>query len=124
MLPKKYRLTRTKDFREVYKRGDSVFSSSLVLRYKRKKQERTAKRSDSRFGIVVSGKVLRTSTARNRLKRQVRAIIYQRIRLKQILPGFDCIITARPKIKGESYQQMEQNLEKLLKKTKIYTSTK
>lgn len=112
MLPKKYRLTKNKDFRAVYENGNSVFLPALVMRYEKKRK------SNLRFGFVVSSKIAKKNVPRNRIKRQLRSIVHQKI--DKISPGFDCIIIARPGIKKHSYQQIERDVESLFKKSKIY----
>jgi len=112
MLPKKHRLTKNKDFQELYKKGASVFLPPLALRYKK-----IGKNKNSRFGFVVSNKIYKKSTARNLLKRRLRAMVNNK--LKQILPGFDCVITTRAKIRGKNYQQIEEDLERLFTRAKI-----
>lgn len=119
MLPKNYRLLKEKDFKEVYQKGGRAVSPILVLRYKKRKKEELANKNNSRFGVVVSNKVTKTISARNRLKRQLRSIIHQQIRNKQIMSGFDCIIIARATIRKSNYQQIEENIEKLFKLAKL-----
>lgn len=110
MLPKKNRLTKTKDFQAIFKGGRVVFSPILVLKYK--KDQKTNK--NSLFGFVVSNKIAKKTTVRNRLKRQMRQIVYNKI--KDISPNSICVIIARSKIREANFQFIEKSITGVLKR--------
>ncbi len=62
----------------------------------------------SRFGIVVGTKVSKLATARNRLKRQIREIIQEKI--KKITPGYDFVISALPAALGKTHKELEKEI--------------
>ena len=113
MLPKNYRLTNEGDFKRVYEEKRSIFLPSLSLRYLAKE-----KNEGSRFGFVVSAKVYKKSTERNLLKRRMRAIVKKN--LPDISPGYDYIISARPKIKNKTFKEIEEEIKKLFEKSHLY----
>lgn len=88
MLPKANRLTKKKDFNLVFQKGESLkadFLTCKVLRNNLKK---------ARFGFVVSKKVSKKATTRNKVKRRLRAAVLGE--LKNILKSVDAVIVALP----------------------------
>lgn len=84
MLPKKYRLKKEKDFENVFKKGRLLQNKFLVVRFLKTKS------NFNRFGIVVSSKVSKKATERNKIKRRVWFLIKrEEILLKK---GFDFVI--------------------------------
>ncbi len=102
MLPKKSRLSEEKDFKKILSKGKSFFSPAFSLRYL------TNNLNLSRVGVVVSTKVSKKSTIRNRLKRQVRAII--RLNLANFKPGYDLAIYLKSPALDKDYHQLEKEL--------------
>jgi ribonuclease P protein component len=60
-LPKKYRLTKIRDFDRIFKEGRTVKGSFLFIKFILAK--------DSRFGLSVSTKAYKKASDRNRIKR-------------------------------------------------------
>lgn len=108
MLAKQYRLTKNKDFARIAKKGQSIFSSELGIKWIKNNL------ADSRFGIVVSLKIDKKAVIRNRIKRMFRAILKEN--LSRFKRGFDFLILVQPKLKGMNYYQIEDKLLSLLKK--------
>lgn len=67
------------------------------------------------FGISVSKK-LGNAVIRNKLKRQIRAIIHE----KDYQKNFNCIIILGKGILGRSYGEMQENLLEALKRLDVY----
>lgn len=67
------------------------------------------------FGISVSKK-LGNAVIRNKLKRQIRAIIHE----KDYQKNFNCIIILGKGILGRSYDEMQENLLEALKRLDVY----
>ncbi|PIY96896.1 MAG: ribonuclease P protein component [Candidatus Kerfeldbacteria bacterium CG_4_10_14_0_8_um_filter_42_10] len=122
MLAKQYRLVRKKDFAEIYQKGKSSALPTLALRFKRRNQAEGAVPANSRFGFVVSGKIFKKIVLRNKLKRQLRSIIQNR--LNSITAGFDCVIIARFRIVNRDYRQIEKDVDQLLQKTNLLKLSK
>ena len=77
MLAKKYRLRGEKRFREIHKNGRRFFTRLLNLRYLENNE------GCPRFALVVSAKISKKATQRNKIRRQLLEII------RQELPRFD-----------------------------------
>jgi ribonuclease P protein component len=87
---RRQRLTRSRDFDAVYRRGRSVSTRYLVL-YSFPRDE--ADRDGTRLGLAVS-RQLGGAVERNRLKRRLRAAFGE---LSNALPaGNDYVLIARP----------------------------
>jgi len=108
MLAKKYRITTTKDFQNIFKKGGILFNPFLNIKFL------PTQLSNSRFGIIVSTKISKKATVRNKIKRQLRAIIYKN--LANIKQNYDIIILTKPAITTQTITKIESNLIYLLKK--------
>lgn len=73
--------------------------------------------SPSRFGISISRKVSKHAVVRNRIKRQLQAIIQRN--LSRIGPGWQVVIIVRPSAVECGFDEFLRELEYLLKKLKI-----
>jgi ribonuclease P protein component len=71
-----------------------------------------AQLSPVRVGISISQKVSKRATIRNRIKRQIRAIMQQF--LPHIAEGWQLVIVVRPGATQCDYQQFLQELKQLL----------
>lgn len=111
MLPKINRLTKKKDFERVFKEGKKCNSDFLFCKFFKNNLD------VSRFGLIVSQKVSKKATIRNRIKRQIREAI--RLKLPKIQKGFDVIFIVKPNIKRRSFSEILEKLEKILKEAKL-----
>ncbi|MEM6451923.1 MAG: ribonuclease P protein component [Cyanobacteria bacterium P01_D01_bin.105] len=71
----------------------------------------------SQFGISISKKVSKRAVVRNRIKRQIKAVIHQR--LSAIAPGWKVVIVVRPSAVECEFADFLRELEYLLKKLRI-----
>lgn len=108
MLSKKYRLQKDKDFDLVFKKGKNLGSKFLFLKLRKNGLE------ISRFGFILSKKISKNATVRNKIKRRLREII--RKELGNIKSGFDIVIVAKPTIVGKDYLETREEVGGLLKK--------
>lgn len=107
MLKQENRLRKKRDFEEVFKKGKTKTGKNLFLKARKNKLK------TNRFGWVVSLKVSKKAVVRNKIKRQLRAIVKKNFsNLKQ---GLDIVVVARPEIVNKNYQEIENDLESLLK---------
>lgn len=83
MLKRLNRLTKTKDIEKVNKDGKSFFTKFFILKFVKNNL------NNSRVTVVVSTKISKNATKRNRLKRIMREQI--RLQYNNIKPGFDLI---------------------------------
>lgn len=106
MLPATNRLPSI-DVSPLLRRGARIREQSFDVVY-------IVKENGFRFGFVVSAKVDKRATVRNRIKRLLREAV-QRM-LPDLSQGIDCVIVARGKI-GDSREIVETLLRKAFIKT-------
>ncbi len=112
MLKKIHRLTKDKDFDNVFKNGRSGYDKILGIK------AIVSQQANSRFGIVVSAKISKKAVERNKIKRQIREII--RARLDKIKSGYDIMIISLPDILGKNYQEIEESISRHFKRLGLY----
>jgi len=108
MLPKRYRLTRSRDFARVRRFGRSAGSSLLAV-YVLPRQS-----VDLRIGFSASKRVGK-ATVRNRVKRLMREAV--RPQLPSVRTGQDLVFVARPAAARASYHQIAETVAYLLRKS-------
>jgi ribonuclease P protein component len=102
MLSKPHRILSDKDFQKIWKRGLSFYTKILGFKVLENKL------GISRFGIVVGTKISKLATVRNRIKRQIREIIQEKI--KKIAPGYDFVISVLPAAQGKNYEELKKDI--------------
>lgn len=112
MLPPAHRLTRRRDFARVSAAGKSVYTPTLRLRWV------FTGRKASRLAVVVSTRVSKHATKRNRLRRQLRAVL--REQLPHVKPGFDAVLSAAPPALGRSYGVLGKEVQTLVRKSALH----
>lgn len=115
MFSKENRLTKTKDFDNIFQNKASAFGKYLGVKLTNNKQKKT------RFGIIVGVKVSKSAVTRNRIKRQIRSILQNEI--DRIDGGYDIVIITLPAIKDLKYKQIEVDLFKQLSRLKVLRPT-
>ncbi len=113
MLPRQNRLKGVKNFKEVQKKGKVINSNSFGLAYLKREDE-----NPSRFGFIISTKISKLATLRNRARRALGEKIRQSTR--NIKDGYDCIFLAKPPILKTYTQDLMKEVEVVLTKAKIY----
>lgn len=111
MLPVAYRLKKDEDFQKLATGGKYSYSSYFTLKYKPNKLEH------SRFGFVISTKIDKRASVRNRLKRQMREII--RLKLAKIPQGYDIMLVPKKAALGLTYEQLDNELGGLFGKARL-----
>ncbi|MBI4713755.1 ribonuclease P protein component [Candidatus Uhrbacteria bacterium] len=112
MLSKEHRLRNDKDIKTLFAKGKGVFGFNVNIKY------RPNGLQISRFAVVVGTKVSKKAVVRNRLKRQIRAIVFKH--LKNFRPGFDVVFMPKKEaIGGKSLKFEEEVLRNLKQKTRI-----
>lgn len=112
MLPRVNRLKKKKDFERVFKRGTGFKEDFLFIKIIPNHLK------VSRFGFIVGEKVSKKATLRNKVKRRLREIV--RVRLSKIKTGFDLALVVEPGLENKKFQEIENLIDKLFKKAKIY----
>lgn len=111
MLPKPNRLRKTKDFKTVLGKGKSVREDGLLLKI------RASNSPISRFGIIVSTKVEKKATKRNRIRRLVSEAI--RHQLGNVHAGSDAVVVALQGLHLRNIHDTEKIITNLFKKAAI-----
>ena len=91
-MKRRHRLSRSRDFDAVYRRGRSVSTRYLVL-YSFPREDEGLTEAEPRLGLAVSRKV-GGAVVRNRLKRRLRAAFTELA--GSLGPGSDYVLVARP----------------------------
>lgn len=112
MLNKLHRLTKKKEFDQVFKNGQSSYNKILGIKIINNEL------NYNRFGIMVSSNISKRAVDRNRIKRQIREIV--RLQLNKMKKGKDCVIITQPTILQQSYQAMEKSIAKHFQRLSLY----
>ena len=91
-MQRRHRLSRSRDFDDVYRRGTSTSTRYLVLHWFPREGDQDG---DPRLGLAVP-RSIGSAVVRNRMKRQLREA-WKRL-LPDIPPGHDYVLQARPGI--------------------------
>ncbi|MFA6422482.1 MAG: ribonuclease P protein component [Candidatus Buchananbacteria bacterium] len=111
MLAKNFRLSKEGDFKQVFSRGQKIFGKVFIIRLLPNLA------NNSRICIIVSNKISKKATVRNKLKRQVKEVIRQY--LPRFRDNFDIIITALPPSLELDYGQLAAEIIQGLQRSKI-----
>ncbi|MDD5110284.1 MAG: ribonuclease P protein component [Patescibacteria group bacterium] len=87
MLSKMHRISRPGELSAVHRKGGRSGGQAIAVSVLR------TRRPVSRFAFVVSNRVSKRATQRNRLRRQLRGAVHDW--LPQIAPGCDIVVTVR-----------------------------
>jgi len=107
-MERKERITKPRQYAEVYERGRSYPSEFIVLRTLPNNLDY------SRYGLSISKKVGNAVT-RNKLKRRLREIN----RVESFKPGWDIVFILRPAAAEVSFSSLKKSVETLLIKADI-----
>jgi ribonuclease P protein component len=110
MLPKRHRLTRSRDIVRVRRFGRSAGSPLLAL------YVLPGRNPLVRVGFSVSKKVGK-ATVRNQVKRRLREAV--RPHLPAVRPGYDLLFVARPAAAGATFEQIGESVEYLVRRTRV-----
>lgn len=113
MLPSQNRLVKETTFKKIAQRARPLHSRFLIL-----KKLPSSPQIAPQFGIVISAKVSKKSTVRNKNRRRIGEII--RHILPQIKSGFQVMLVVKAAIVGQNYQAIKQDLEQLLSKAQLF----
>ncbi len=113
-LPSGHRLKNWQDFQKVYRQGKRYQSHHLIIKVLSEKDDQVV---PTGFGISISKKVSKKAVTRNRLKRQIKAVI--RTLLPTISPGWKIIIMVKPGTSQCEYEHFLRELKELLLKAEV-----
>ncbi len=112
MLPQTRRLKKTTEISKVFKNGKFFKESFLILKTLKNNSDK------SRFAFIVSRKVSKKATVRNKIKRRLRAIVSKE--LKEIKAGTDNLIMALPGMESKKFSDTKELLNNLFKKARLF----
>lgn len=104
------RLTKSKDFATVYRKGRSLADRLLVLRFLENGLAR------NRYGFVV-GRRVGKSVVRNRVRRRLR----EAMRAEGLEGGWDVVVIARPSAAEVEYEALRRSLRRLVERAGLPT---
>lgn len=113
MLSKKNRITKKNDFERIFKKGVGFKENFLIL----KTASNSSQMKTSRFTFIVSRKISKKATIRNKIKRQLRELV--RPQMDKIKKGIDGVFIVLPGFGSKSFQEMKDTVNNLLKKAKL-----
>ena len=126
-MQRRFRLTRSEDFKRVRRSGKS-YAHPLVVLIVQPRDQRSSP-ADQRSGApgamdqshvrvgVAAGRTVGTAVYRNRAKRLLREAM--RSVIPNIAPGLDLILIARPRLASASLEETRQALLTLLQRAQI-----
>lgn len=112
MLAKENRITLNKEFDRVFKTGQSFYAKEIGVK------AISNSLNLSRFGILVGLKVSKKAVIRNKIKRQIRAIISQE--MPNLKGGKDVVIISLPLILEKNFEEIEKTLKFGFNKLNLY----
>lgn len=107
MLGRKWRLTSTKEYNLVYRRGRRVRASGFTFFYLPIKVDHT------QLGVVVSNKVANKANKRNLYKRRLWAA-FAEFKKQVPLQGYNLVLVAHPNINQQPYQNILKEVKRVL----------
>lgn len=123
MLPKINRLTKEKDFKTVFEKGEIIKNDFLIFKiFKNNLKE-------SRFGFIVSKKISNKATVRNKVKRKLREAVLNGLKkfkttecstfaAGQEKESIDVVIIALSGIEKKEFSEIEKTALDFFKKIK------
>ncbi|MEK9130501.1 MAG: ribonuclease P protein component [Patescibacteria group bacterium] len=105
------RLQKDRDIKRVFAKGRNVYDDLTGIKFLANRLP------SSRFAIVVGTKVAKTAVARNRLKRQIRAILSKKEPI--LVPGFDVVILTKSAAIGAAASKIDERLTRVLRQAKL-----
>lgn len=103
MIPKEKRLKR-QDVEFILKKGSSITTPLLVVRFK--------EADEARFAVITSTKLAKKAVERNRIKRRITEAI--RLKMPKDL-RVSAILIPKKRIINVEYEEIEKDIEKLFK---------
>ncbi|MDD2510009.1 MAG: ribonuclease P protein component [Syntrophomonas sp.] len=114
MLDKKTRIRTGKEYRNVFEKGKRFSGRYLIMYYLENAAE------NNRFGFITNKKV-GMAVIRNRIKRQLRAIV--RKYPGQVRKNHDIVLVARAGIGKTSFEGIEKDYIFIMKKAGLFAKT-
>ncbi len=111
MFLKLNRIVKQKEFEKIFKKGKGKYSKSLGIKYLKNDF------GFNRFAVIVSTKISKKATERNKIKRRIRSILKKQ--KYQKTPNYDIIILTLPSIKLKTFIEIEKDIIYLLQNQRL-----
>ncbi|MDD4333323.1 MAG: ribonuclease P protein component [Patescibacteria group bacterium] len=111
MFKKDNRLTKDKEFDNVFKTGRSSYDKNIGIKAV------INNLGGSRIGILISTKVSKKAVERNKIRRRIREIL--KLRLNKIKKNCDLVLIVLPAAKEKTYQELEESIDFNLKRLRL-----
>jgi ribonuclease P protein component len=117
-VQRKFRLTRSEDFKRVRRSGKSYAHPLMVLVVQANDEAKGVGtiRAHVRVGVA-AGRTVGTAVKRNRAKRLLRSAM--QTLLPNLAPGWDLVLIARPALASSTLNETHQALLSLLQRSKL-----
>lgn len=112
MLKRKLSLKGEKKIELIFKKGKGFKESFLALKYIPSPQQ------NSHFGIIVSQKISKKATVRNKIKRRIRAILLHK--QKMIEKPIECVLIVFPGAEKKHFKEIDETISNLFKKAGLF----
>jgi ribonuclease P protein component len=113
MLPQANRIKKKKDFETIFKNSKSFRSNFFVFKIKKNDL------GLNRFGFVVSQKVSKNATVRNKVKRRLSEAA--KIEIGNIKNGTDLVLIALSGIEKKDFSEIKEEIDNALAKLKLFS---
>jgi len=123
MLPRKNRLDLKKEFLQIKKRGEFVKGKFFDFLFQKQQSTFSGQASamifqPPAFAFIVSKKIDKRATKRNRIKRLLSEVT--RSFLPEIQPGIKGVFLAKKEILGKNFSEIKTEVEETFKKGNLF----
>lgn len=112
MLKKANRMRLNKDFDRAFKLGQSFYGKNIGLRVVSNDLK------DTRFGILISTKISKKANIRNKLRRQIKAVLNEDLKL--VAGGKDVVIIVFSQILNKKFEEIAFYVRESLNRLGLY----
>jgi len=110
MIAQKNRLKKA-DFEQIFQNGNKSYNQYCNIRYLSNGLDYC------RFAVIVSNKISKKATERNKVRRRVKAVLQNN--LSNFSNNYDIIITILSPLAKLDYNKLQENLLNLLKNNRL-----
>ncbi len=113
MLSKINRLQKEKDIERVFKKGRGFKEDFLIIKTLKNDSNKI------RFGFVISQKVSKKASIRNKIKRRLSELVRSKLKSKALVNHSDNLLIAAPGLEIKDFWEIEETMNKLFQKAGI-----
>lgn len=112
MLKKSFRLSKNKEFDQIFKGGHSFFGVFLGIKVIKNQK------NFNKFGVLVGLKVSKSAVKRNLVKRRIKAVLLGEE--KKMKKGYNIVLITKKEVGEEKFQEIKFEIIKGLSKLNLY----